>query len=44
MKKQPKISKKNWVAKSLSNPLFRPKTERDRTKYNRKVKHKLSFG
>lgn len=37
--KQPK--KRNWVAKALSNPLYRSKTERDRTKYNRKVKHKL---
>ena len=44
MKNQkPKISKqRNWVAKALSNPLFHARAERDRTKYNRKEKHKLA--
>ena len=37
--KQPK--KRNWVAKALSNPLYRGRAERDRTKYTRKNKHKL---
>jgi hypothetical protein len=37
--KQPKH--RNLVARAVLDPnsLFRPKSERDRTKYNRKVKH-----
>ena len=32
---------RNWLAKAVRDPqgLFRPKTEKDRTKYSRKVKH-----
>lgn len=36
---KPKV--RNWAAKALSKPLFQSRTERDRTKYSRKVKHKL---
>jgi len=40
--KKSKIPKqRNWAAKALSNPLFHGRAEQDRTKYSRKVKHKL---
>ncbi len=33
----------NWVAKDLvTNPQFRSRTERDRSKYCRKVKHRAN--
>jgi stalled ribosome alternative rescue factor ArfA len=46
MKKAKKLQKpkeRNWVAKALANPLFQGRSERDRTKYTRKVKHKGAF-
>lgn len=33
-------SKRNFVAKALLTPKFRPRVVRDRTKYTRKQKHK----
>lgn len=37
---KPKV--RNWAAKAVRDPqgLFRPRSEVDRTKYTRKVKHK----
>ena len=37
-----KPKQRNWVAKAVRNldGPYRPKTERDRTKWTRKVKHK----
>lgn len=37
-----KPKQRNWVAKAVRDPqgLFRPRSERDRTKFSRKVKHK----
>jgi hypothetical protein len=37
-----KIKPRNLVARAVRDPqgMFRPKAERDRTKYNRKEKHK----
>lgn len=36
---------RNWVARAVRDPqgLFRPKSERDRTKYSRKTKHKADI-
>jgi hypothetical protein len=41
---QPKA--RNMLAKAVRDPMgaFRPKAERDRTKYTRKTKHKANFG
>lgn len=41
MKKQIKIKPRNHVARAVRDPqgLFRPKAERDRTKYTRRKKH-----
>jgi hypothetical protein len=46
MKKQPKIQVRNKLARAVRDPqgMFRPKAERDRTKYSRKTKHKLKIG
>ena len=46
MKKQPKIQVRNKLARAVRDPqgMFRPKAERDRTKYTRKNKHKVKFG
>jgi len=37
-----KTKQRNWVAKAVRDPqgLFRPRSERDRTKFSRKKKHK----
>lgn len=42
MKKQIKIKPRNKLARAVRDPqgMFRPKAERDRTKYTRKAKHK----
>ena len=41
MKKLIKLKPRNFVAKAVRDPqgAFRPKSERDRTKYTRKAKH-----
>ena len=42
LKKEDLKGPRNWVAALVRNPQsgFRPKTQKDKTKYNRKVKHK----
>ena len=45
MKKQKTIKVRNKLARAVRDPqgMFRPKAERDRTKYTRKIKHKGGF-
>lgn len=40
---KPKI--RNWVARAVRDPQgdFRPRSEKDRTKYSRKIKHPKSL-
>lgn len=40
----PAPKRRNALARAVRNPqsIFRPRTERDRTKYNRKTKHRKS--
>lgn len=45
MAKRIKFAPRNWVAKQCRdlNGQFRPTVERDRSKYNRKQKHKERY-